>query len=488
MYRAARVSETRLQTPAGVVRTELRVNSRDTGFSVKPGSLPGYTGWARPSESLAGYFRLVAGEKSIPRQIQTNRLEFLLECHGHPNCQSKSNSKFFVRAYGPTITVGAVSRNEEGFYRVEIDLPEVGLYTVEVVLLFSNAERTEEFPLLSNQTASAYEGYPVHGFPIVVRVQSRSPQGAGQCRLSDMIEDTFDQGRQKGYWIIPNHQGTTNMKEVEMHDPQEAKHEVSENSAHHLIYQRTGCTLPGHSAKILSCFSQGSTHFILIGDSVMRLQRNWFLKYTENVENFRISLIELYGGFLRSELLTGPKVEQRIQEIQRRFPDDQYVIVYNTGMHDIHRLCDATWEDDRKTYLHSDSDQSCTGWYKTILVSLSNAIIRAKADVRLFQSTSGAWPKYGNSGVSWPDTFQRLPLDASFIQDFNRIAFSAIHDSPDIQERNKIQIVDGFWMSYSRPDNREEGEIGKKLSHPGDEVIAAMVEQWSFVSALQLCR
>ena len=58
----------------------------------------------------------------------------------------------------------------------------------------------------------------------------------------------------------------------------------------------------------------------------------------------------------------------------------------------------------------------------------------------------------------------------------------------DTTNNNNIIITDTYWMTLSRPDNREidkRSDIGKKLSHPGLEVIDAMIRIW-FTLAMQL--
>jgi hypothetical protein len=42
---------------------------------------------------------------------------------------------------------------------------------------------------------------------------------------------------------------------------------------------------------------------------------------------------------------------------------------------------------------------------------------------------------------------------------------------------SSFQIMDAYWMTLARPDNRELSEKGKraKLAHPGTEVMSAIV-------------
>jgi hypothetical protein len=61
------------------------------------------------------------------------------------------------------------------------------------------------------------------------------------------------------------------------------------------------------------------------------------------------------------------------------------------------------------------------------------------------------------------------------VAQFNHIAW-------DILARvDGIHVLDGYWMTLARPDNREVGlekMLGKHLVHPGEEVLHAMVRVW----------
>lgn len=103
------------------------------------------------------------------------------------------------------------------------------------------------------------------------------------------------------------------------------------------------------------------------------------------------------------------------------------------------------------------------------------------------------WPKYGNYGVVWPnDGPQRLPVSTEIIPHFNQIALDVLHNK-EFSSSN-IHIMDGWWVSYARPDNREispgkKKATEKKLSHPGYEVIGAMIQNFAaIVTQSELCR
>jgi hypothetical protein len=58
---------------------------------------------------------------------------------------------------------------------------------------------------------------------------------------------------------------------------------------------------------------------------------------------------------------------------------------------------------------------------------------------------------------------------------FNQIAYDVVSRVDD------IRVLDGYWLTLARPDNRQVGlgnVLGKHLVHPGEEVLHAMVRVW----------
>lgn len=82
-----------------------------------------------------------------------------------------------------------------------------------------------------------------------------------------------------------------------------------------------------------------------------------------------------------------------------------------------------------------------------------------------------------------------MPVATDFVGFFNEIAYDVLKDSfPE------IPIMDGYWISYARPDNREitpglKKALEKKLSHPGLEVVLTLLRQWTtIVLQSDVCR
>jgi hypothetical protein len=224
----------------------------------------------------------------------------------------------------------------------------------------------------------------------------------------------------------------------------------------------------------------------LIGDSTFRLQEKLLKHFAASNKNIKVSFVELYGGYFKTQILTGPNVKEFLKQVSQS--TERKVILFNTGLHDIHRLCGGgEMIKDRQTYLRSDMPSSCVDLYEMAVATLVEDIMELPDnDVKIFQTTTAAWNKYGNYGVAWDPRYgQPLPLDAAFIKHFNDVALVVLAKFPS------IHVVDGFHVSYSRPDHREIDEksaIGKKLSHPGVEVISAMVRVWSMVFLQEVCK
>jgi hypothetical protein len=245
----------------------------------------------------------------------------------------------------------------------------------------------------------------------------------------------------------------------------------------------------------------------------------------------KISFYEILGGYLRCRRLNDPfNMTSVLDNLQQKpSPNEKRIILYNTGMHDIHRLCDNYWMKDRELYLTSaeSRNNNCFENYQLSIELLTKDIQQIPATVRIFQTTTAAWPKYGNWGITWDPRYgQNQPLDSHFVNEFNEIAIHVINQHNKEQEKrqlrdtsrrirsktksmindddilnhqqennmtnnnknNNIIITDTYWMTLSRPDNREidkRSEIGKKLSHPGLEVIDAIIRIW-FTLAIQL--
>ncbi|CAJ1967057.1 unnamed protein product [Cylindrotheca closterium] len=467
----------------------------DGGKALVPGELPGYSGWARSEETLAGYFSITghsATELKVGDEFQVS-----MQCKGHKDCV-KGHSLFFLRAYGPSVISGVTMTKDEGQYEMVFRPLDSGMYTVEVVLSFSSPPPFDSFPLSPGVSEPAYEGYLLPGFPI--RIDVGDSKGRGEeaavplCTFRQLEETSSNSALSKARWRVDSK--TNGIGYTSSADGTKVSEEGYKKNKNSIGIQMSYDYSPSCALLTSRPFEkQGSSHpfnqcenkdikVIFIGDSVMRVQWNRFDELVKEIPSVSTDYINLYGGYRMCER-QDPNIKQKLHKIYAKSESSAKAIIFNTGMHDIHRLCGSEWTEDRKNYIKESvlaSDFSCVREYGFIIKDFANWISNVPADLRVFQSTTSAWPKYGNFGIQWPYGAQLLPLDSSFVMPFNEIAFNILQEY-----RTTVQIMDGFWITHSRPDNREVGEIGKKLSHPGLEVQGAMARIWSMMILEKLC-
>jgi hypothetical protein len=439
---------------------------------------------------MAGKFRVSQQDASA---VTNQDWSLTVTC---PTCPANLVAWFYVRAYGPAILTGTVDKQgNSNDYVVTIHPIVAGQYTVEVVLTYSDAIDPERFPLSQDQLPPPpYEGYLLAGFPLQLTVEDTKKHHFEKvlCTPEQLIVDPqkADEVWKRAAWrvVATNKQNVANFQEgrnVTLRGYQWGHNSLGFTAS----YDYTDCLLIQELPVNAKCVNNKPLHIILIGDSVMRLQKD-YLKEHVSEETAQITFVELFGGALRSARLSGPNVTDLQAPVQKLIAQNT-IVIFNTGMHDIHRLCGHTWIEDRPEYLTAGELQlPCTTMYRTAIRELAKAVKQIPAAVRIFQTTTAAWPKYGNFGVAWnPRYGQELPLDAAFAERFNQIAVDEIyHLNKASSQSQMISITDAYWITLARPDNREtnqKADIGKKLSHPGREVVSYMVRIWWQI-ALQL--
>jgi hypothetical protein len=220
-------------------------------------------------------------------------------------------------------------------------------------------------------------------------------------------------------------------------------------------------------------FNSKRIHIVFIGDSNLRLQREHFAQL-QPTRQIKTSYIGTYGGLLESIV----HIRSKLSLLD--FEQEDVVLIFNSGLHDISVLCSSLdfRVEQRKEYV--PEDYTCVEEYQKALTELTTMISSFPARVKLFQTTSAGWMRWGNFGFAWPMTLanQSFPQSTHFVDVFNHIAFRVLRDFDD------IDIMDGYWITLARPDNREIGEenvIGKHLVHPGLEVQDAIVRTWTTI-------
>ena len=477
---------------SGFTDTYSKSTNDDTTISIRPGALPSYTGWARPETTMAPFFRIT----NFPTvAIADTDVTLRLVCEGSPRCSSRSPS-FYVRAYGPSVITGKVTKVAGSAHQYEVKFRPIdpGSYHVEVILTFSNMPDLRLFPLPNEESYRnfLYEGYPVSGSPFQLTIRGKSspdPEDLPLCRPEQLLDNTGNAGRAR--WRVMdavNHKKYQRSSSLIHQNVTLDGYQESYNSLGVMMdYQFKGCRLmpePTTKVNLFQCVRE-PIHIIMIGDSTFRLQEKIIQLYAAFNPMIRVSFVELYGGYFRTQVLTGPNVRQFLAEAVKG--DERRVVLFNTGLHDIHRLCGGNeMFQDRQTYLRTDMPSSCVDLYKIAIETLTEDIMKLpETDVKIFQTTTAAWPKYGNYGIAWDPRYgQALPLDISAVEYFNEVAISTL------KKYSSIKIVDGFHVSHARPDHREidaKSATGRKLSHPGVEVISAMVRMWSMLFLQQVC-
>ena len=140
---------------------------QDTSLMILPFELPGYTGWSRPIHTLADCFQIVQDE-DLPLEEATigKNWTVKVECK-HP-AAANGGALFYVRAYGRALLPGTITDHKNGSYTIHIVPHDVGSYTVELVLTFSQSPSFLEMPNKRDKTNPSYEGYMLPGFPLTV--------------------------------------------------------------------------------------------------------------------------------------------------------------------------------------------------------------------------------------------------------------------------------------------------------------------------------
>jgi hypothetical protein len=447
-----------------------------------------------------------------------------VHCH-HAQCQH-GGSLFFVRAYGPAILPGLVTDHGNGTYDVTFLPFDQGIYTVEVVLAFSSHPPWSDFPV---QHEPAYEGYLLPGFPLQLNVgvdqldsainhnnnrlapnivTSSSKTKLHSCNMSMLTETSTHSALASGRWVVRKMNMQDTYVANQSSTSQEAtleRYQIGETSlGFDMEYIPTSCSLmPARAAKdprtLDSCRkrsqetntnSNRSLHILFIGDSNFRMQQDMFDRFFG--QKLKTTRISTEGGLV----VTLPEIQKSLQELALKATDStgtsaagtDYFVIFNAGLHDIDKFCQKIWRKYRAPLIHnvSDVDFSCVQLYRESLTELVTAVAAFPARLRVWQSTSAGWPKWGNYGVAWPaDAWQVLPTDPTAIAHWNNVAWEVLQPFS-----NEIAVMDAYWLTLSRPDHRESdrsNSLGKHLVHAGPQVYYVLMRKWAMMILQTIC-
>ena len=146
------------------------------------------------------------------------------------------------------------------------------------------------------------------------------------------------------------------------------------------------------------------------------------------------------------------------------------------------------WRKHRAPLIHnvSDIDFSCVQLYRESLTELVTAVAAFPASLRVWQTTTAGWPKWGNYGVAWPaDKWQVLPSDPTAIAHWNNVAWEVL-----LPFSNEIAVMDAYWLTLSRPDHRESdrlNSLGKHMVHAGPQVYYVLMRKWAMMILQTIC-
>lgn len=462
-------------------------------LELRIGDLPGYTGWLRPTETLAGWFELVT-TTTEETAVAGQYWNVSVQCD-HVDC-FHSHSLFYVRAYGPSIVPGRVvqrrAERDGVYYDISVYFSDAGRYTVEAVLTFSNPPVLGEFPLPLSRPEQAYEGFLLPDFPLLVDVRSSSnadtaDQRQRSCGAADLTESSSTSALERGRWIVVDKVASRSSgRQVNVGSPSSSSSTAGSTAllegfksgvrslGVEMEFEMVDCGLPRvHLRKTLLAHPLRSRiHVVFIGDSNMGRQYRPFESLFG--EQIRTSFVQTHKGLVAAS----QEILQQLKQFkQTASPDTIFVVLFNAGLHEIGRLCSQDQATDRRTFIgEDDATFSCKDQYRSSMTELVQAIQRTfPSQLVVFQTTTAAWMRWGNFGFAWPlDEHQTLPKDPAFVELFNDIA-------RPIMEAADIPSMDAYYLTLARPDHREFSEtnhIGGHMAHAGDQVYEVLLHKW----------
>lgn len=399
-------------------------------LSLRPGDLPGYTGWARPPFTLANSFLSSFQDEEGEEQTVMLGSNFTLTIHG-PNSSNNINNNtyialFYVRAYGPAVLAGRVvsSNNDDNennniknntttaSYKIEIGpLMDPGSYTLEVVLTFSHVPNNwiTKLPLTQEP---AYEGYKLERIPQSFRVvETQSAQALSNqllddnnntkkkplCQTQDIVSDdarwkvVHRNVEEKppalndyyiSAWYHPNftlqaYQNGSQSLGVAM-DYRYNKDcrllSLSEASQHQLFrLARRSSTL------------NGTFHLVIVGDSNLKAQSD-LLRKVFLARPLKITRISTNRGLVR----VWPQLQAQVANLTAGSnTSDNYMILFGAAMHEIYRLCTPDCQPERLVYLNDTQlAMPCVDLYQEYLHKLVDLLRTLDPVLLVFQTST----------------------------------------------------------------------------------------------------
>lgn len=366
-------------------KREITISKEDTTaltsvVALVPGELPGYTGWARPEQTFAGFFQIMSQKPADP--LVGEEWKVTLRC---TECGDSSDAQFYARAYGPAVLAGNVNAAGNGTYTVGFVPMDPGSYTVEVVLVSSGAPLWNDFPVVGQEPS--YEGYLLPGFPIQLQVAPRTTSFVPRtCSFKDFMSETSDSAYSRARWVVVDkvahrkHVMATNASSIVSLEGYRSAHNALGIFMDYRLQHCSSLSFPETGTALANCNVANPVHMIFIGDSVMRMQYRLF---QSTVPNVKTTFILTSGGIVQMM----SNVTSQLLELNMPSKECRYIL-FNTGLHDVAQLCSRLWRRVRETYLGPDSNFSCTAQYRRSLGELFDFIRAYPAELKVFQSTT----------------------------------------------------------------------------------------------------
>jgi hypothetical protein len=262
----------------------------------------------------------------------------------------------------------------------------------------------------------------------------------------------------------------------------------------HMAYEYTNCHLPKleelrtqlvHLVERRRQHSDKPILVAFVGDSVMALQYRNFKALIDGIHGIETMHNSIAGGLgavmrrLRVTSILGNSEEEKAT-----------YVLYNSGLHDILNLCTQERKELRKRYIDyakwpsEERPFSCTAIYQELMQELRHMMESLPVELQVYQSTNAAWPMYGMLGENRNEnhTLHPFSLSPHMVSEFNDLVINNVFTNNANSTHTAPAIMDGFFMTAARPDNREvtnSNALGCKMVHPGIEVVDAMTQVWT---------
>lgn len=368
----------------------------DDPLTLRFGDLPGYTGWARPVVTTAAWYEVKA-----EADVATAGVPFVYHLHcRHEECRNLE-ALFDTRAYGPAIITGTVHGHHNGSYTLSMVFHDRGEYVVEIVLAFSHVAPLATFP---SKNEPMYEGYLLPGLPTTVQVidgvesPAKVTSHRPTCRPQDVYEANHTSVLHRARWkVTQRNRGTGGGVPDPKRNATFEEYKFGAGSigfAAGFVYR--DCHLPKLKTLVndtLSTLDPSEHVVVFIGDSHMRKQYKLFL------EHFGDRLTSLYLKTNDGLLTRFPDIRRALKQLkdQQQVKRRKIYILFNAGLHEIDILCSQKRVRSRGRVISiPDEKLSCTEQYRSNLIELTELVLDVPDALRVFQSTSAGWIKWGN--------------------------------------------------------------------------------------------